>query len=137
MALKPVNWEPFKQEFQDLFARTEGGGCEARGIGEGWTQILWDLCRGLNVLSRQRVAEGLPPHRIGLIKEKDGILRVHLRDGCIGEAAALIEAAEALSETTCEACGQPGRLCDHLQWVRTLCPTHELETAPVDEGRIQ
>ncbi len=132
-----VKWAPFKEAFPRLFARTESGGWDSLAVGVGWTKILWELFEGLDRLSRQYAAEGRQAPRIRRVQEKDGILRVYLREGATPETEALIVAAGDRSEVTCEACGNPGRLCIHLPWMRTFCLDHELEATPVDKGWVQ
>lgn len=130
MPMKPVDFAPLRKAFPDLFARSESGWVESAWVGEGWTQIVWDLFQNLDALSRQRVADGHPPLRLSVVKEKYGALRVDLRDGFVREAEDLIDEAEIASESVCETCGQPGRLCTELRWMKTLCPIHEPETMP-------
>lgn len=123
-----VDFGPLRKAFPELFARSDSGWVESVAVGAGWTELVWDLFGKLDSLSKQRVAEGHPPLRLSVVKEKYGALRVDLRDGFVPEAEDLIDEAEAVSETICEVCGQPGRLCTELRWMKALCPHHELES---------
>ncbi len=128
-----VDFGPLRLAFPDLFARSESGWVESAAVGAGWTESVWDLFGKLDALSKQRVAEGQSPLRLSVVKEKYGTLRVDLREGFVREAEDLIDEAEAASETICEVCGQPGRLCTELRWMKTLCPAHESPDTPVVE----
>ena len=132
-----VDFGPIRKAFPDLFARTESGWVESAAVGTGWTNLVWDLFGKLDALSKRRVAEGHPALRLSVVKEKYGVLRVDLRDGFVLEAEDLIDEAEAVSETICEECGRPGRLCTELRWMKTLCTYHEIEATPLDEGPVQ
>lgn len=90
--------------------------------GPGWFPLLTSLDADLRALC--------PTYTVAQIKEKFGTLRYyinHLDD--VPEDVALavhtrIAAAEQKSASTCEECGQPGRLCG-TAWFRTLCRTCE------------
>lgn len=64
------------------------------------------------------------------VKEKFGTLRVYM-DGCNEAVSAYITFAEALSGSTCEKCGAPGRR-QGRGWIRTLCDTHAKTQASDD-----
>ncbi len=59
------------------------------------------------------------------VKEKFGTLRFYVHGGS-EKAHAYIEFAEALSGSTCEECGAPGKTRGG-GWIRTLCDHHEEE----------
>ncbi len=122
MKMTGVDWRPFKAEFPILFG---AGKYISLWVGEGWFQILWDLCVSLDRIARSRAADGKPPVRIVQVKEKYGTLRVHVEGGS-QEIHDLIDAAELASERTCEACGKPGNLLCIREWYQTLCLFHEL-----------
>ena len=83
---------------------------------DGWFQLLWDLSEKLStmgVVARQ-------------VKEKFGGLRFYFDYAAqdmegYEEARKLVEVAEKLSYTVCEATGKPGKLRDDIGWLRTLC----------------
>lgn len=91
----------------------------------GWARILWDLSRSLDRIRREYGGD----LRASQVKEKYGTLRFYydawgFPQEVYDRIDALIDAAEARSTTTCEACGRPGQLGwarDGL-WYRTLCP---------------
>lgn len=74
--------------------------CMAWGIdtGDGWYQILEDLCEELSQISGVEFAQ---------IKNKFGLLRIYI-DNPTEEANLLIGEAEIKSAHTCESCGFPG-----------------------------
>jgi len=121
--MEGVNFRPFQEEFPVLFGE---GQFISLGVGQGWFYILWDLCVALEALARHRVAVGHPPLRVVQIKEKFGSLCFYIHGGT-DTAYALIEAAEAKSETICEACGRPGNTHTIRGWYRTVCPFHEMQ----------
>lgn len=59
------------------------------------------------------------------IKEKFGTMRVYM-SGCDKVMAQLTHFAESMSDTTCEDCGNIGKLRSG-SWVKTLCDEHEVE----------
>lgn len=118
-----VDWRPFMAEFPILFGE---GKFISLWVGEGWFEILWNLCVALEAIARRRIGEGHTPLRVVQIKEKYGTLRVYVEGG-FDEVFDLIDAAETASSTTCEACGQPGNTLCLDDWDQTLCPAHELQ----------
>lgn len=124
MKMTGVDWRPFQAEFPILFG---AGKYISLWVGEGWFQILWELCVSLERIAQSRVADGKPPVRIVQVKEKYGTLRVYVEGGS-QEIHDLIDAAELASERICEACGKPGNLLCLRGWYQTLCLYHELES---------
>ena len=117
-----VNWKPFMSEFPILFGE---GKFVSLWVGEGWFEILWNLCVSLEGIAKARIAEGHAPLRVVQVKEKYGSLRMYV-DGGTDEVEDMIDAAEAKSETICEVCGAPGSIHTIRGWDKTLCPFHEL-----------
>jgi hypothetical protein len=102
-----------KAEYPTVFQHLDNPGSLMNfGIecGDGWFQVIWDLCRELEALGV--VAEQ--------IKEKMGCLRVYGYN-LSTEAWDAIARAEERSERTCEICGKPGRLIPG-GWVVVRCP---------------
>ena len=124
MKLTGVDWRPFAEEFPILFG---GGNYISLWVGQGWFEILWNLCVSLEGIARTRIADGHAPVRVVQVKEKYGSLRFYVDGGC-SEIHDLIDAAETASESTCEACGKPGNILCIREWYQTLCPYHELES---------
>lgn len=122
MRMTMVDWRPFKAEFPILFG---AGKYTSLCVGEGWFQILWNLCVALEGIARARVAGGHRPARVVQVKEKYGSLRFYIEGGS-SEMHALIDAAETASESICEACGNSGNLLEIRGWWQTLCPSHEM-----------
>ena len=80
--------------------------------GDGWFQLIWDLCEGIEKVSPEGII-------LQQVKEKFGGLRFYIGAGTI-EVFALIDAAEAKSFEVCEKCGEPGKVRGG-SWIRTLC----------------
>lgn len=104
-------------------------------VGSGWHPLLLRLHGQLMDVS--------PTYSVQQVKEKYGVLRVHLDVGLMRHlslghtdwpdadqaarykaeddaAIALVRAAEQESARTCEACGKPGEPRDRA-WIKTLC----------------
>jgi uncharacterized protein with HEPN domain len=122
MRMTGVDWRPFKDEFPILFGT---GKVISLWVGQGWFEILWNLCVALEDIARTRLADGHGPLRVVQVKEKYGTLCFYVEGGS-AEIHDLIDAAETASESTCEACGQPGNTLCIRGWYQTLCPYHEL-----------
>ena len=89
--------------------------CWGFSCGDGWFQLLWDLCLGLERVNPEVVA--------AQVKEKFGGLRFYVY-GANEEGHKLIDAAERESYKTCEWCASPeGTTKGSSGWIRTLCPT--------------
>jgi hypothetical protein len=117
-----VDWRPFMAEFPILFGERK---FISLWVGQGWFEVLWDLCVAIEGIARSRAAAGKRLIRIVQVKEKYGTLRVYVEGGC-QEVYDLIDAAETRSESVCEACGKPGNLMEIRGWWQTVCPSHEL-----------
>jgi len=94
--------------------------CMAFGIavGDGWYKIIHDLSIKLEWWIRTWKMKA----KAAQVKEKFGLLRFYMKDGC-AEMNDLIQEAEALSAKTCEECGKPGKkTVNDMGWIQTLCP---------------
>jgi hypothetical protein len=120
MRMIPLDFHALRQDCPFIFG---GGAFISLWVGTGWTSIVRSLCEALEVIARQRSAEGLPPLHILQVKEQDGVLACLLTNA--PEAALLlVQQAQAQSETVCEACGRPGRLVTIDAWTKVYCPRH-------------
>lgn len=86
--------------------------CFGFGCGDGWYQLLWDLCEKIEPLAGD-------DFEIVQVKEKFGGLRFYVQGGLAG-ILDLIYDAEQQSEATCERCGKPGTIRNG-GWLRCLC----------------
>ena len=127
MRMIPLDFHALRQDCPIIFG---GGAFISLWVGTGWTRIVRPLCEGLEVIARQRLAEGHAPLRIVQVKEADGVLSC-LLEGANEEAFALKAVAERQSEAVCEACGQTGSLVTisgwDTPWYKTLCCMHRAE----------
>lgn len=121
--MNPLDFHALRHDCPIIFG---GGAFISLWVGAGWTSIVRPLCEGLEVIARQRLAEGHAPLRVVQIKEADGVLSC-LLEGATQEALALKAQAERESETICEACGQPGALVSISGWSKTLCAAERLD----------
>lgn len=81
--------------------------------GDGWFQLIWNLCEGL-----EKVVDDT--FKVDQVKEKFGTLRFYV-SYVNDEISSLIHNAEELSSKTCEICGKPGHLKVKGGWYRTVC----------------
>jgi hypothetical protein len=93
-----VNGSTYETRMADGFAH-----------GDGWFDIVWRLCEGLETLVAETEKATRRPFEVLQVKEKFGGLRFyvshqHRTDPILQR----IEAAERESLRTCEVCGQPG-----------------------------
>ena len=82
------------------------------GVGPGWSKIVQRLIRDLFILGWDG--------ELHQIKEKFGGLRFYIGGGS-DAIFRRIDAAEAESVRTCEACGEPGTTAGPGFWIRALC----------------
>ena len=111
----------------DFFAQGKHLVDRAIACGDGWFEIIQELCKGLEAaLDRGRAKGEIQSDRenpfvVEQVKEKFGGLRFYV-SWETKEIGGLIREAESKSFKTCEACGQPGRPRNG-GWVLTLCDT--------------
>lgn len=125
------------ESYPDLFHPT-GDPLAAEGwpaVDDGWRELLERACARIRAAVR---ADG-GTFKFSQVKEKYGSARLCWSGRLSPTATALVEEAidlaEARSATTCEICGEPGRLFGG-GWLTTRCPVHA-EGRPavqVDEG---
>lgn len=112
-------------KYPDLFKQkdlpsTQSCMCWGIAVGDGWYNLIEELCRELTKLGGGVEA--------AQVKEKFGGLRFYLEFGehtsqlVIDEAHRLENEYEAKSYTICETCGQPGKV-SQTRWIQTICPT--------------
>lgn len=91
--------------------------CFGFECGDGWFDILVDLCEELESLVVEHNSK--TPFEVIQVKEKFGGLRFYTTWGTnkIWDA---ISKAESLSLETCEVCGKPGKP-NGEGWITTLC----------------
>jgi len=90
--------------------------------GDGWFDIIYELSAKL-----ENLIEKLPPgernsYYAVQVKEKFGLLSFYMSRET-EEMRSLIGEAEGKSASTCEECGQPGKLRGG-RWLKTLCEAH-------------
>jgi hypothetical protein len=90
--------------------------------GDGWFNIIYELSAKL-----ENLIETLPPEERNTyyavqVKEKFGLLNFYM-SRATEEMRSLIGEAEGKSVSTCEECGQPGKLRGG-RWLKTLCEAH-------------
>jgi len=115
----------FPEIFQDKnLPMSQSCMCWGIECGDGWFNLLDELCTELNKLNCKIVAEQ--------VKEKFGTLRFYFRvenDETIDkekanqlwdEANDLVDKADAKSAKTCEICGAEGKP-NKNGWISTLC----------------
>ena len=97
----------------DLYAAF---GCECD---DGWYLLLHNLCTEITQAYAEQGAE--PDIEVTQIKEKYGGLRFY---ACAPpEIYDIIDKYEAISEETCERCGQPGTMRINNDWYLVRCDT--------------
>jgi hypothetical protein len=96
-------------------------------FGDGWFDIVWRLCEGLEPLVAEDELNTADPFEVSQIKEKFGGLYFRTDktrfDKSHDAILHLIAAAEQQSLVTCDVCGQPGTT-QGKGWIRTRCEAH-------------
>ena len=126
-------YEKLFQIYPDLFRERHlpaTQSCMSWGIGcgEGWCQIIDELCLNLHKLFGEAGLKGADYPSVAQVKEKFGTLRFYMNfhgadKATIEKAHELISKTENLSAVTCEVCGKPGEQSG-VGWIRTLCSDH-------------
>lgn len=80
-------------------------------INDGWFTIVKDMAERLAVFDGVYVTQ---------IKEKLGLLRIYLSH-TTDETLAIVNEAVDRSVSTCEVCGNPGKLESPRGWVKCVC----------------
>lgn len=147
-------FEDLAKACPELMEKSQIG--EHMGVGPGWFNIIDTLCRCIygpvqqakyslkaaeeyprddngEYLSKcsQKVADAIETlPTIVQVKEKFGTLRFYCHE--LDERnSALVEFAEAMSECTCEVCGDVGKI-DNAGWIKVHCAKHR---RPSDENQ--
>ena len=84
--------------------------------GEGWREILEDLCVELQALAEQAGR----PIRVQSVREKMGRLQVSVSSRR-PEVLRTVRRAEEVASRTCEGCGNPSRIRTLSDWTTTAC----------------
>ena len=91
--------------------------------GDGWHDLLWELCEAIEEELQHFVQSEDSPFRVEQVKEKYGTLRFYTNWGT-DRIYELIQDAENKSAVTCEVCGKPGKLRG-TGWLSTTCEEHK------------
>ena len=91
---------------------------------DGWFNIINMLLRNIKSHVTWK-KDDCPPIIIEQVKEKFGSLRFY-HSGGDEYIRGLVSMAEAISEVTCEICGDPGE-ARQVGWHKVLCDTHHQE----------
>jgi hypothetical protein len=129
------NWRAeLVEAYPDLFhpsANNPGVAAASPQCDEGWNDLLQRAC----VRIRAAVQADGGAFKFTQIKEKYGTARLYWSGRLSPEAAPRVEdaidMAEARSATTCEVCGDPGRLYGG-GWLTTRCARHAEGRTPVE-----
>jgi len=121
--MKQENEDYLKQVYPQMFS-ADWWGFECN---DGWFNIINMLCR--NIQSHLNWKQEIPQVVVTQVKEKFGSLRFYY-DGGDEYVSGLVSMAEAISEVTCEACGEPGE-ARQVGWHKVLCETHHQEREKV------
>ena len=117
--MKQENEDYLKQEYPKMFPE-DFWGVECN---DGWFNIINMLCR--NIQSHLNWKPEVSQVVVTQAKEKFGSLRFYY-DGGDEYVSGLVSMAEAISEVTCEVCGEPGE-ARQVGWHKVLCETHHQE----------
>lgn len=99
--------------------------CFGFECGDGWYQIIYDLSISIETHATQLRADGVSDEQlpcVSQVKEKFGGLRFYV-DNLYGNMGELIDATEALSQETCDVCGDQAKCQYSGGWLRTICNT--------------
>lgn len=113
------NKKNFKERFKFFKNKIEGTPFYYFDIecGEGWSDLLWKLCEGIEEEIKKSNIEDFC---VTQIKEKFGGLRFYFVNGN-DKIRELINKAEDDSFEVCELCGAEGKLKKINGWFSTLC----------------
>ena len=100
MRLIGVNWAQFRKAFPILFGKER----VRLAVGQGWFEILWELCASIEIITKTQMEGGHPPIQLLQAKEKFGGLRFYVENGT-RDVYDQIEVAQNRSMATCEARG--------------------------------
>lgn len=117
--------EDFPNLYADRYA-SEMETCMCWGFpADGWYNIIRDLSEKLEALIVAMPEEERGNYKCAQCKEKFGGLRFYMTYET-KEISDLIREAEKKSYTTCEFCGEPGKMRNPRGWLITLCDScHE------------
>ena len=103
---------------------TETAMCWGFECGDGWFQILNQLCQNIqhHIDWKNRGGEVVPQVTVDQVKEKFGTLRFYYTGGD-DYISGLVSMAESMSGVTCESCGKPGTQTSG-GWIKTACVEH-------------
>ena len=93
--------------------------------GDGWFNIIYELSAELERLIEKLPTEERKNYYAVQVKEKFGLLNFYMSRAA-EEMRSSIGEAEGKSATTCEECGQPGKLRGGRR-LRTVCDSHAVE----------
>lgn len=97
------------------------------GIGDGWCDLIDELCSELYPLIEDFIAKNpdCESPRLAQVKEKFGTLRWYMDFGT-PEMWDIVDKYEKESAKVCESCGQPGTTSTS-GWRKTLCERCRLQ----------
>ena len=103
---------------------TETAMCWGFSCGDGWFQILNQLCQNIqhHLDWKNRGGEFVDQVVVDQVKEKFGTLRFYYHGGD-DYISGLVSMAESMSGITCETCGKPGTQTSG-GWIKTACVEH-------------
>jgi len=117
------------QQLEDVAGYAKRSSYGDKVVSEEEAQAELEKQKAKYLLDLEKAKETLPT--VAQIKEKFGSLCFYLYNAD-AVSNAITTYAEAMSTSTCEECGCPGKRY-HMGWYRTLCPVHAAEQYDADQ----
>jgi hypothetical protein len=114
--------DDWKARLRSRFPIAKGAGIECF---KGWQPILARMLERLEATIPHQPAAVRRGLKVKGMREKFGVLTVHLPKGPTPEVQAILDEANAAAMVTCEVCGAPGRMADRHGWMSVKCDAHE------------
>jgi hypothetical protein len=123
--MSPEKTKILFEKYPELFVEkdfppNQSNMCFGFECSDGWFNLLDNLCK--SIMGYQKYNKTSSVH-VNQVKEKFGSLRFYYTGGD-DYIDGMVRLAEVISETTCEECGDAGKIDYSAGWLRCRCDKH-------------
>ena len=125
--MTPEKTKTLFEKYPELFTEkdlppSQSNMCFGFECGDGWFDLLDNLCKCISEYQKHNKVD----HKVSVnqVKEKFGSLRFYYTGGN-EYIDGMVRLAEVISETTCEDCGNIGKIEYDAGWLKCRCEEHK------------